>query len=152
MWHQLGQVLGQRASEECFLRCSKPPLGYSHCREMNTGRHALRRRLGVLQEEEEPYTQLSLLQVESWEPNILKQQRQARVLCEYSLPQLSTCPIALLPEKHTKNILKILSAPLPKALDRNHSTVSCLSSWVAATKSLQTNVTTNSCCWNRFYK
>lgn len=48
MWPQLEQVLVQTASEECFLMCSIPPLGYTHCREANPVRHRFRSKWGVL--------------------------------------------------------------------------------------------------------
>lgn len=43
-WLQLEQVLVQRASEECFLTCSTPPLGCTHCRRIDR----FRRMGGVL--------------------------------------------------------------------------------------------------------
>ena len=39
MWPQLERVLVPRASEECFLTCSTPPLGYTRWRETDPVRH-----------------------------------------------------------------------------------------------------------------
>lgn len=151
MWPQLEQVLVQTASEECFLMCSIPPLGYTHCREANQVRHRFRSKWGVFafwKRKDKPTYHPTRLGRKVWglTSSASKRRQGSSVDIPYHNSQSAPFPcFSLLPKKQTIFRTMYLRIYLPpRAPSRKHNTVQCLPSYEAQLpRCLQINVSTD---------